>query len=154
MVTTVLPFKIIGARTLLDLAERAPRSDGELRTVKGVGEHTLQRMGSDILDAVARGLEAPHGPIPKQKSASPRRRLDRSAEDRLAALKTWRGQRSKELRIDPGVLCPNSALEAIAAEDPGVLEEMADIDELKGWLTRYFGDEILDTLDEAMEPQA
>ncbi len=148
------PFKIIGARTLLDLAERTPRTDAELRKIKGVGEHTLQRMGKDILGAVAKGLEAPHGPIPKQKSTNPRRRLDRSAEDRLAALKIWRGLRSKELSIDPGVLCPNSALEAIAVENPDSLDEMVDIDELKGWLRNDFGDEILDALDGTRESEA
>jgi len=145
------PFKVIGARTMIDLADRAPRGEDELRKIKGIGEHTFQRMGKDILGAVAKGLETPHGQIPKQKNATPRRRMDRSAESRLTALKSWRAECSKSVRIDPGVLCPNSALEAIAVRNPAAPSEIREMDELKGWLTRDFGEEIVCTLKNVQE---
>ena len=47
------------------------------------------------------------------------------------------------LRLDPGVLCPNSALEAIAFFDPKTKTEADEIDELKGWFVREFGSEVI-----------
>jgi hypothetical protein len=43
--------------------------------------------------------------------------------------------------MDPGVLCPNSALEAIALRAPQKKEDLAELAELKGWFIREFGAE-------------
>ena len=87
--------------------------------MKGVTELILRRFGRDILAAVQRGAKRAHGPIPRlEGNGGGRRRMDRRAERRLDALKRWRTERARELALDPGVLCPNTALEAIAFEDP------------------------------------
>jgi ribonuclease D len=72
--------------------------------------------------------------------------MDRPAERRLAALKRWRGERARELALDPGVLCPNSALEAMAVRNPARVEELRDVAGLKGWFVREFGREIVKEL--------
>ena len=69
--------------------------------------------------------------------------MDRSTDKRLAALKEWRGPRAQSLALDPGVLCPNAALEAIAWANPASADEMKGIVELKGWFVREFGEEIV-----------
>ncbi len=46
--------------------------------------------------------------------------------------------------MDPGVLCPNSALEAVACGDPQTVEDLAEMPELKGWFRREFGAAIVD----------
>jgi ribonuclease D len=73
--------------------------------------------------------------------------MDRATEKRLSALKDWRGPRSEALKLDPGVLCPNAALEAIAWTSPRNAEDMKGIPELKNWLVREFADEILGVLE-------
>ena len=139
------PFKVLGNRTLLEIAQRQPASAEQLTRIKGVTDLILRRFGRDILAAVKRGMKRKHGPIPKS-TGNGRRRMDRRTERRLAGLKRWRGQRAKEVELDPGVLCPNAALEAIAFKDPASADDLVGMDELKGWFVREFGDEVVGAL--------
>jgi ribonuclease D len=134
------PFKVLGNRTLLDIAEHKPRKLADLAEIKGITDLLLRRMGRDIMAAVRSGRKQEHGPIPKL--ANGRRRIDRQAERRLAALKTWRTKRAEDLSMDPGVLCPNSALEAIAWRAPQAAKELRELREIKGWFQREFGAEV------------
>jgi ribonuclease D len=135
------PFKVLGNRTLLEVAENPPRKLADLSEVKGITDLILRRMGRELMAAVRQGRKAPHGPIPRLTNTS-RRRMDRQAERRLVALKKWRATRATEVKMDPGVLCPNSALEAIAWRAPQKRDDLADLAELKGWFVREFGAEV------------
>jgi len=135
------PFKVLGNRTLLEIAERQPKKLGELAEIKGITDLLIRRLGRDVMNAVRAGRASEHGPIPKLPSNG-RRRIDRHAERRLLALKQWRTRRAAELAMDPGVLCPNSALESIALNIAHGARDLADQPELKGWLVREFGAEI------------
>jgi ribonuclease D len=137
------PFKVLGNRTLLEIAERQPKKLSELAEIKGITELLIRRLGRDVLNAVRDGRASEHGPIPKLPSnGGGRRRIDRHAERRLLALKQWRTRRAAELSMDPGVLCPNSALESIAMRVAHGASDLADHPELKRWLVREFGAEI------------
>jgi ribonuclease D len=143
------PFKVLGNRTLLEICDRSPTSLSELGRVKGVSELILRRMGNDILAAVTKGNKKAHGPIPKLETNT-RRRMDRRTEGRLATLKKWRTRRSQELKLDPGVLCPNAALEAIAWSDSSSSDEagLENVKELKPWFVREFQVEVLELLED------
>ncbi len=106
----------------------------------------LRRLGNDLSSAVKKGLRKPHGPIPRLDSGV-RRRMDRTTEKRLQALKDWRGPRAEALKLDPGVLCPNAALEAIAWADPSNVKDLKAIAELKTWFVREFAEEIVGVLE-------
>jgi ribonuclease D len=93
---------------------------------------------------VTRGQNAPHEPL--RKTGNGRRRMDRRTERRVARLKRWRQVRAKELGLDPGVLCPNSGLEAIAWRDPMQRDDLDEVPELKRWFIGAFGQEIVDAL--------
>jgi ribonuclease D len=134
------PFKVLGNRTLLDIAEARPGKLADLGEIKGITDLLLRRMGRDIMAAVREGRKNDHGPIPSLGNG--RRRMDRQAERRLAALKVWRTGRADELSMDPGVLCPNSALEAIAWRAPEAVKDLKELPELKGWFRREFGAEV------------
>ena len=116
--------------------------------MKGMTELVLRRFGRDVLTAVERGIEKKHGPLPRRADGDVpvRRRLDRSAERFVVALKRWRAARAKELALDPGVLCPNSVLETIASARPASREALAALPGVKGWFARGFGGELLDAL--------
>ena len=56
------PFKVLGNGTLMELATNPPRSRRTLAQCKGITELVLRRMGQDILNATAAGLEGPEHP--------------------------------------------------------------------------------------------
>ena len=111
------PFKVLGNRTLLEIASSKPGRAGQLKGIKGITDLLVRRMGDDILTAVAKGRDVEHSPIPKNPGNG-RRRIDRKTERRVTDLKTWRTKRAKDLSLDPGVRCPNAALEANAWRNP------------------------------------
>jgi ribonuclease D len=139
------PFKVLGNRTLMEISQRQPASPAELGQIKGITELILRRLGREILAAVARGLRSPHAPL-RKPDGSGRRRMDRRTEKRVERLKRWRSGRARDLGLDPGVLCPNTGLEAIAWRNPAKASEVAEIPELKGWFVHEFGREIADAL--------
>jgi ribonuclease D len=141
------PFKVLGNGTLMDLAQRPPRSKRSLAERRGITELVIRRLGNDILDAIERGSEAEIDGQPEPKPAGPvRRRLDRRAEQRLEGLKRWRAHRAKELDLDPGVFCPNAALEEIAASAPAAADDLATLGPVKSWWVDAFGEEVLEEL--------
>jgi ribonuclease D len=139
------PFKVLGNRTLLEIAERRPKKLDELAEIKGITELLKRRLGREVLNAVREGRKQEHGPLPRQVGSG-RRRMDRHADRRLTALKRWRTQRAPDLSLDPGVLCPNSTLEAIAWRAPESVAEMKELPEVKGWFLREFGSEIVEVV--------
>jgi ribonuclease D len=136
------PFKVLGNRTLLEISREKISDLDSLAEIKGISDLILKRLGKDLVAAVKKGLRKPHGPIPRLDTAV-RRRMDRETEKRLAALKEWRGPRAQSLALDPGVLCPNATLEAIAWANPVSADEMKGIVELKDWFVREFSEEIV-----------
>ena len=135
------PFKVLGNGALLEIAERKPRKLSDLLEIKGITDLLVRRLGREVIAAVKDGSREQHGPIPKL-GGNGRRRMDRQAERRLGALKQWRSKRAAELALDPGVLCPNSALEAIAWRAPAAVADLGSLPELKGWFMREFGEEV------------
>jgi ribonuclease D len=138
-------FKVLGNRTLLEISQRTPTRLDDLRSIKGVTDLILRRMGRDLMAAVTRGGKKTHGPIPKAVGSG-RRRMDRRTERRVSQLKRWRARRAAVLEMDPGVLCPNSALEAIAWREPSAVEDLREVKELKGWFAREFGAEVVEAI--------
>ncbi len=138
------PFKVLGNGTLLDLAQKPPRSKRALMTRRGITDLVVRRMGAELIEAIERGTEAPEEPLPDpRRNGGGRRRLDRRAEQRLERLKNWRAKRSRELELDPGVFCPNAALEEIAWAHPTRITELAKLPNLKPWWVQEFGEEAL-----------
>ena len=140
------PFKVLGNRTLLEISREQTTDLDSLGEIKGISDLILKRMGKDLVAAVKKGLRKPHGPIPKLDTGG-RKRMDRRTEKRLGALKDWRGPRAEALKLDPGVLCPNAALEAIAWAAPSNTKDLKALPELKAWFVREFADEIVGVLE-------
>jgi len=134
------PFKVLGNGTLLELAQNPPESRRALNNRKGVTDLVVRRHGQEILEGVSRGMNGPEHPPPERKAqGGGRRRLDRRGETRLEQLKRWRTVHSKELGMDPGVLCPNAMLEQIAWANPKSIEQLGKLDALRGWRLEAIG---------------
>jgi ribonuclease D len=143
-------FKVMGNRTLLEIAERKPRKLSELSEIKGITDLLIRRLGRHTLSAVREGRSRDHGPLPRMGTG--RRRMDRSGDRRLVVLKQWRARKASELQMDPGVLCPNSALEAMAWKAPRSAADLEELHELKGWFVRELGEEAIEVCQRAPDP--
>lgn len=138
-------FRVITNEVLLDLSRKAPRTMDDLRSVKGIGRGILENRGHEILEAVARGLAVSEGELPRfPKSA----RWDRDPhfDDRVARLKRVRDVVAQDLDLDPGVLCARDRMEAVARRNPGDLESLGAIPELRQWQVEVLGKEFLKAL--------
>jgi ribonuclease D len=132
----VPPFRIASDETLLALARRAPRRPDDLHGVKGVTPLVRRRIGEDILQAAARGLEVPESALPAPPRGVAGRRKTAAARHRLERLREWRRARAAELRLDPGVLFPMTALEALAVGGVAALQSPAEVPGLRAWRLR------------------
>ena len=136
----VPPFKVLDDRTLIALAQRLPRNQGELRQVPGMRGARIRQHGQGVLAAIRRGLQAK----PPRRARHPRPSDEALA--RLESLRRWRQNTAKALGVPSDVVLPKPHLEAIAAANPRTLDElrplMADIP----WRFEHFGQAILDAL--------
>lgn len=105
------PFKVLGNRQLLELAEAAPRTLDRMSAIDGLGPRFLRRWGREVLRVLARPETAP----PRQRGGNERIQLDAAQRRRLRALTAARDAQAERLGLDPGLLCPRAVLEALAA---------------------------------------
>lgn len=138
-------FRILGNEALLAIAQAAPTEPEALAAIKGIGRETLERRGRAIVAAVKRGLRLPEKDLPRVERP-PRRPREPEIEARLASLKAARADITSRLGLPPGVVCPNSVLEAIARSAPTSLKELAQIPGLRQWQVGGFGVELLAAL--------
>ena len=139
------PFKVISAETLLETAEKRPRTLGDLTGIKGMTPGQIQRFGDKILAAVTAALVLPEEQLP----VFPRQRRDEPTDgtkDRIKRLKSWREQHSSVQKLEPGVVAPNWLLEAVADAHPGSTAELDGVTGMREWQKRLYGQELLQEL--------
>lgn len=136
------PFKVFNDRTLVALAEQAPRHLEDLRGTAGLSIRLVQRDGTAILEAVARGRQA-EPPRPPQR----RRPSDPALQERYEVLHEWRKQRAAERGVESDVIVPRETLWALARQMPASLEELDDIPGLGPWRRAEYGAELLAMLE-------
>jgi ribonuclease D len=144
-------FRILNNEPLLFMAKSPPRDLAALKAVRGVGPAQAERRGRDILAAVKKGMEVPERELPRLERRH-RRQPDAAVEARLERLKAVRNTLAMRYDLPPGVLCPNGVLEAVARTNPGTLQEMAGIRELRRWQLREIGPSLL-TASSSLPPE-
>ncbi len=132
------PFRVMPNEALLALARSVPQSQEQLRGVHGLPPSLARRYGDQLLAAIERGLATPLDalPLPERR---PRQRADAAQEVRFERLKDLRNRRALELGLEPGVICPNGALQAIARAAPRRPEDLAGVTELRRWQVEAVG---------------
>ena len=139
------PFKVLSAETLLEAAEKRPRTLNDLTSIKGMTPGQIQRFGDKILAAVTSALAVPDDKLPH----FPRLRREEPTDgtkDRIKRLKSWRDQRSSVLGLEPGVVAPNWLLESVADAHPVTREELDKISGMREWQKSVYGLELLQEL--------
>ncbi len=130
-------FKVFSNQLLLDLSQLKPTSTEELQTVPHCTERIIQRHGSGLLTAIARGVEAQ--PVIRQKTVRP----DDAYIARIECLKEWRKKTAKELKVESDVVLPRDLVEQIAGADPAQLSDLQKV--MRDAPVRFarFGDQII-----------
>ena len=132
------PFRVIQNESLLAIARAVPRNQRELLAVRGLAASVARRYGAQLLAALEMGLADPMDNLPVPTRGT-RPRPDPAAEARLERLKALRNQRAQELGLEPGVLCPNGALQAVARMAPATVAALEAIEELRRWQIAALG---------------
>jgi ribonuclease D len=142
------PFKIVGNKTLLDLARIIPGGLGETSNIEGFSPRLADRYGRALLGAVRKGVALPREQWPVYPRGE-RRERDPAVEERMKVLKNVRSAMAERLAMDPGVLVNNAQLEGLARACPANLHQVAELGVLKNWQREVLGEEAVRALAQA-----
>lgn len=138
------PFRILSNHALVAIAKARPKDLASLAAVDGVGRTTIQRHGEHLLAAVGEGLRLPSDQLPLiQRSRRPS--PDPAYDARLDRLKDARNTVAERVGLDPGLVCPNGTLQAVARLAPSTPADLDRVPELRAWQREALGDHILIT---------
>lgn len=138
-------YKVVGNKSLLELAKRMPREEQGMQGIEGLSPRLIDRYGSALLTAVAKGRKIPEELLPLFPRL-PRKPKDPGREDRIRVLKKWREQEAAEYALDPGVLINNAILEAVVMVKPSKPAELDKVSGLKNWQKEELGEGLLKAL--------
>lgn len=136
----VPPFKVLGNRALLAIAQGQPRTLNQMRHIKGVPGSRVDRYGDQLLAALERGKSAE----PPQRPSSPR--TPDEVRDRYEALRNWRKHKGRERGVESDIVLPKDFLWDIAHTNPSTSQELKELLAPLPWRFRAYGDDILDVL--------
>ena len=138
-------FKIIGNESMMKIATVRPVTLRRLKNTKALSNRQISMYGNDLIKVVAEVLKTPDNELPFYPSKKPPMLPD-GAPKRIKALKTWRASKAKTLNIDPGILCNNALITAIAVKNPDDNKFLETVEEMKNWQVQAFGTEIIKVL--------
>jgi len=138
-------FRVIGNEVLVFLAGDRPRNLQALERVRGIGAENAARRGTEIIEAIERGLAVPDADLPSFPR-HPRYRPDPAFDARLERLKAWRATLSVRIGLPPGLLAPNATLEAVARTAPQTIDELLAVPGIRRWQVGEFGPDMIKLL--------
>ena len=141
------PFRLFANHVIEKLVRTKPTDREALRKVPGLPADFMKRYAEGVLKAIRSGLELladrlPSFPKTRPPSPAPKKQA------RLRRLKVWREQKASQLALEPGLVCNNVLLEALAEAHPKDPDEIGAIPRMKNWQREMFGYEIVDVLRE------
>jgi ribonuclease D len=139
------PFMIVGNESLVALAAKRPRTVEDVLAVPGCSQSVVRRVGTAILDAVARGESLAADELPVRRPA-PRPVFSAAVRRRAEALRVWRAKAAQDMALDPGVLFPQRVIDRLAADPPRDLAGLEQVEGVRRWRTKLFGGDLLNVL--------
>ncbi len=139
------PFKIMGSATLLSLVKNKPQTLQDLEKVKPLSSKQIRFYGPDLVRAVAVAMETPEEKLPRY----PRRNaptLKPVVRKRLKSLHDWREAAAARLNLDPALVCTKNLMAELAKANPGHVNELSRMNEMRLWQKAVFGEEIITAL--------
>jgi len=138
-------FKIIGNESIMKITTARPVTLRRLKNIKALSNRQISMYGNDLIKVVAKTLKIPESELPVFPSQKPPV-LPNGASAKIKALKFWRASKASTLGIDPGILCNNALITAIAVKNPGDSKSLETVKEMKNWQKQAFGAEIIRVL--------
>lgn len=138
-------FKIISSRALLRLANEKPKTVTDLQKKEFLSDRQTSMYGESVIAAIQKGMEVSEKELP----IYPRQRapvMRPEIPGRVKAIKKWRDQRAEELHIDPAMLFNRALMTAIAMKRPNNLKSLGEVDGIRNWQKKEFGEEIIKIL--------
>ena len=141
-------FRIIGSRSLLELAENKPINMKQLQKCGALSPKQIDMYGKQLIAEIKQAIKIPKKDLP----VYPRRKAPRvpaSAAERVKSLRKWRDSQAKMLVIEPSLLLTKSLISALAVQKPAKKSELSRIKDIKKWQIREFGNDILKALNQS-----
>ncbi len=132
------PFKVFNNRTIIELAEAAPKYLEELSHIHGMSTGQIRRYGHSILKVLS---QASHDPAPKRPQPTVRPPDEVTA--RYEKLHNWRKSKAKARGVESDVIMSRGALWALAWANPQSPTELEAVDKIGPWRQEKYGQEIL-----------
>lgn len=136
--TDTAPNRILKDRVLIDLAVNPVDDVGGLRRA-GMRRQASRTFGAPLLQALRDGQAAT--PV-----RSRGRRFDETERALVDDLRARRSQVASDVGLDPGVLCPNRALEHAISMRPATVDELRAALDLRPWQWSLVADAFADAL--------
>ena len=136
------PFKILNDRTLIEITKIQPQKPQELKHIKGVGTKFAQYNGTDVIEAIQNGKNAP---LPHYTTNN-NHRPDNRTMSRYETLRQWRNDRAAERGVEPDVIISNHTLMDIARLNPKSLNNLTTMGILGEWQQETYGKELVTLL--------
>lgn len=133
-------FKIMSNNDLLALSQACPQNASDLMRAETVHFSILNRYQDAILAAVRQGSKS--APISLARTT----RLTQAVLRRMDALKKWRTQAARELKVESDIILPRETLESIARANPRNVAELKPILIDQKWRWKKFAREIIHTI--------
>jgi ribonuclease D len=133
-------FKVIGDKTLRQIAERAPRTPEEMDGIEGMTSGQQHRYGAAVLEAVARGRKD-SAPTPPART-----QLDPAISTRYEALRAWRKQVAAARGVEPDVIVGNAVLMELAHRRPRTFDQLPSLPWFGEWRRATYGPALLQVL--------
>jgi ribonuclease D len=134
------PFKVLGDKTLLAVAETSPRGPKALQNTPGMTPSQIRRHGKEILAAVKRGRQAD---IPRRPGRKP---MDETIRVRYETLRTWRKRVARERKVESDIILPREVLLDIAQSAPHDAKTLQKVMAPLDWRFKTYGQDILRVL--------
>ncbi len=131
-------FKVLGDKTLLELAEKSPTDLDELDDIHGMSAGQVARYGRVILNIIDEARQTPP-PQPPRRSPRP----PDAVLNRFDRLHRWRKSRAQARGVESDVIVSRDALWAIAQSGPRTLADLEALDVLGPWRLATYGHDIL-----------
>ena len=136
-------FKVFGDKTLVQLAQQAPRQLDQLRSIEGMSEGQIHRYGHVLLEAIARGRKDPP-PTPPTRIAP-----DPDVMVRFEKLRVWRKQTAAQRGVEPDVIVSNAVLMELAQRRPRQIDQLPALPWFGPWRKQTYGPALIDVLKDA-----
>lgn len=134
------PFKVLGDKTLLAIAQEMPKSLAGLGKLPGMTSGQVQRYGKDLLEAINRGH---NGPRPKRPSNA---RVEDAIMARYQTLREWRMSVARRRQVESDIVLPRDLVWDIAHRAPRDRKALKELMGPYKWRFRMYADDILQLL--------